>query len=327
MSNEQLNKGIGELFMSPDADDMRGFFRNKKKQMKNKLTTVAEAVDTYINDGDYLAIGGFGGVRIPTALIHEIIRKKKKDLGFAGHVSTHDCQLLSAGKSFNRCDAAYIVGLEARGLSKNSRRMFESGNVKVTEWSNAALSWRFKAAAMGLPYLPSRVMLGTDTFKHSAAMEVKCPFTDQKLAALPALYPDVAIIHVHRADVYGNCQINGILVADDDIAKASKRVIVTTEKIISNEEIRREPSRTVIPYWCVDAVIEVPFGSYPGNMPGEYFSDEDHLKDWLVAEKDEMQLEEFLGHHIFSSKDFYEYLEKNGGMNKMRKLMQAEHLY
>lgn len=327
MANRQLNKGIGELFVSPNADEMRGFLRNKKKQLKNKLTTVSEAIDTYVNDGDYLAIGGFGGVRIPTALIHEIIRKEKKNLGFAGHVSTHDCQLLSAGKSFNRCDAAYIVGLEARGLSKNSRRMFESGDVKVTEWSNGALSWRFKAAAMGLPYLPSRVMLGTDTFKHSAAQEVECPFTGQKLAALPALYPDVAILHVHRADVYGNCQIDGILVADDDIAKASKRVIVTTEKIISNEEIRREPGKTVIPYWCVDAVIEMPFGSYPGNMPGEYFSDEEHLKDWLNAEKDEMQLEEFIGHHILSSKDFYEYLEKNGGMNKMKQLMQAEHLY
>jgi len=306
---------------------MRGFFRNKKKQMTSKLTTVSEAVEEYIHNGDYIAIGGFGGVRIPTSLIHEIIRKEKKDLGFAGHVSTHDCQLLSAGKSFNRCDVAYIVGLEARGLSKNSRRMFESGNVKVTEWSNGALSWRFKAAAMGLPYMPARTMLGTDTFKHSAAIEVECPFTQQKLAALPALYPDVSIIHVHRADIYGNCQIDGILVADDDIAKASKRVIITTEKIISNEEIRREPSKTVIPYWCVDAVIEMPFGSYPGNMPGEYFSDEEHLKNWLVAEKDEMQLEEFVGHHILSSKDFYEYLEKNGGMNKMKELMRTEHLY
>ena len=117
-------------------------------------------------------------------------------------------------------------------------------------------------------------MMGTDTFEHSAAKEMHCPFTGRKLLALPALSPDVALIHVHRADVYGNCQIDGIIMADDDIAKASKRVIITTEKIISNDEIRREPNRTIIPYWCVDAVIEMPFGSYPGNMPGEYFSDE-----------------------------------------------------
>lgn len=327
MDDNQLKKGIGELFTSPNADDMRAFFKDKSKQMKNKLTTVPEAIDKYVNNGDYIAIGGFGGVRIPTSLIHEIIRKKIKNLGFAGHVSTHDCQLLSAGKSFNRCDAAYIVGLEARGLSKNSRRMFESGDVKVTEWTNGALSWRFKAAAMGLPYLPSRTMLGTDTFKRSAAIEVKCPFTNQKMAALPALYPDVAMLHVHRADVYGNCQIDGILVADDDIAKASKRVIITTEKIISNEEIRREPGKTVIPYWCVDAVIEMPYGSYPGNMPGEYYSDEEHLKEWMTVEKDLDKLEKFIDDQIFKSADFYEYLEKNGGMNKMKSLFRTEHLY
>jgi len=158
-------------------------------------------------------------------------------------------------------------------------------------------------------------------------MEVECPFTKQKLAALPALYPDVALLHVHRADVYGNCQIDGILVADDDIAKASKRVIVTTEKIISNEEIRREPGKTVIPYWCVDAVIEMPFGSYPGNMPGEYFSDEEHLNEWLKVEKDLETFEQFVEHHIFSSPDFYAYLEKNGGIEKMKKLRQEELMY
>ena len=327
MKENQLHKGLGKLFCSPNVDDMRAFFKGKDKSMKNKLTTVSEAVQAFINDGDYVAIGGFGGVRIPTAVIHEIIRKRKKDLGFAGHVSTHDCQLLSAGNCFNRCDAAYIVGLEARGLSKNARRIFESGDIEITEWSNAALAWRFKAAAMGIPFIPTRVMLGTDTFKYSAAIEMNCPFTQQKLAALPALYPDVAIIHVHKADIYGNCQINGILVADDDIAKASKKVIVTTEKIISNEEIRREPEKTVIPYWNVDAVIEMPYGSYPGNMPGEYFSDEAHLKKWLLAEKDSEAFEKFIEHQIYTSADFYEYLEKNGGMNKIKELIRLEHLY
>jgi glutaconate CoA-transferase subunit A len=327
MDKDILKEGIGEIYNSSNADEMRAFFRNKKKVLENKITNVKDAVTEYVNDGDYLAVGGFGGVRIPTALIHEVVRQKKKNLGFSGHVSTHDCQILAAGQSFDRVDAAYVVGLEARGLSKNSRRMFESGNVKVTEWSNGALSWRFKAAAMGLPYMPSRVMLGTDTFKYSGAKEGICPFTGQKLALLPALYPDVAFIHVHRADIYGNCQIDGILVADDDIAKASKRVIITTEKIISNEEIRREPSKTVIPYWCVDAVIEVPFGSYPGNMPGEYFSDEAHITEWLKTEKDLDAFKEFIDKNIHNTKDFYEYLELNGGMEKIKELRKIEHLY
>lgn len=327
MDKDILKEGIGEVYNSSNADEMRAFFREKKKVLENKLTTVKDAVTEYVNDGDYLAVGGFGGVRIPTALIHEVVRQKKKDLGFSGHVSTHDCQILAAGQSFNRVDAAYVVGLEARGLSKNSRRMFESGNVNVTEWSNGALSWRFKAAAMGLPYIPSRVMLGTDTFKYSAAKEGLCPFTGQKLALLPALYPDVAFIHVHRADIYGNCQIDGILVADDDIAKASKRVIITTEKIISNEEIRREPSKTIIPYWCVDAVIELPYGSYPGNMPGEYYSDETHITEWLKTEKDLDAFKEFIDKNIHNTKDFYEYLELNGGLDKINELRKIEHLY
>jgi len=321
-----MKKGSGEIFTELNVDKMRDFFRHKNKRMVDKKTTVKEAIKKYVNDGDYIATGGFGGVRIPAALIHELLRQGKKELGFAGHVSTHDCQLLSAGDCFNRCDASYIVGLEARGLSKNARRKFESGNIKVTEWSNAALSWRFKAAAMGVPYLPCRTMLGTDTFKYSAGKEIECPFTGKKLLAVPALYPDVAMIHVHRADMYGNCQIDGIIVADDDIAKASKKVIVTTEKIISNDEIRNAPNKTIIPFWCIDAVIEVPFGSYPGNMPGEYYSDEGHLAEWLEAEKDPEALKKFLDKNIYSCKDFNEYIEKNGGAEKIKKLKKLEHL-
>jgi glutaconate CoA-transferase subunit A len=326
MSTKNLRTGQGELFMSPNVEDARAFFHQKKKLMTNKLTSVKEAIEHYLHNGDYLAIGGFGGVRIPTALLHEVIRQQKKNLGFSGHVATHDCQILSAGECFDRCDAAYIVGLEARGLSTNARRLFESGTIQVTEWSNAALSWRFKAAAMGVPFLPCRSMLGTDTFKYSAAKEIECPFTGQKLLAVPALFPDVAFIHVHRADIYGNCQIDGILVADDDIAKASKHVIITTEKIIDHEEIRREPGKTIIPFWCVDAVIEVPFGSYPGNMPGEYYSDEEHLAEWLKKEKNPEEFAAFIRKNILETKDFYEYLQLNGGIQKIQKLHQTEHL-
>jgi len=319
-----LKSGRGEIFTELNSDNLRNHFRKKNKKLVNKETTVTEAVKDYIKDGDYISVGGFGGVRIPTAILHEILRQEKKDLGFSGHVSTHDCQILSAGKSFNRCDAAYIVGLEARGLSRHARKVFQSGNIKVTEWSNAALSWRFKAAAMGLPFLPAKTMLGTDTFEYSAGKEILCPFTGEKLLALPALHPDVAVIHVHRADVYGNCQIDGIIVADDDIAKAAKKVIITTEKIIDNEEIRNDPGKTIIPFWLVDAVIEVPFGSYPGNMPGEYFSDEEHLFEWLKVENDEAEFEEFLSKNIYSCSDFNEYITKNGGIEKMRKLRRLE---
>lgn len=316
--------GEGELFQDPDANRARDYFRGRSRAMTRKVMPVREAVTRFVADGDYLAVGGFGGSRIPTALLHEIVRQGRKNLGLSGHTATHDCQILAAAKSFNRCDVAYVVGLEARGLSRSSRRLFESGGVKVTEWTNAALAWRYKAASMGVPFLPVRVMLGTDTARKSAAVEMECPFTGQTLLAVPALYPDVALIHVHRADVYGNCQIDGIMIADWDLARAAKRLIITTERLIPSEDIRRQPDRTAIPYFLVDAVCEVPYGSYPGCMPYEYFSDEKHLREWLEAEEDEETLRTFLDTFIYGVVDFNGYLERCGGLERLRQLRAEE---
>ncbi len=321
-----MKSGKGELFVNPDPDLARDHFRKKNKALSDKRMGVDEAVRRFINDGDYLCVGGFGGVRIPTAALHEILRQKKKNLGFAGHTATHDFEILAAGECFDRCDAAYIVGLEARGISANARRYMESGKVKVTEWTNAGLAWRLKAAVLGIPFLIGRQSLGADSFKWSASKVIECPYTKQKYATFPALYPDVSVIHVHEADKYGNCYLRGVTVADEDLARASKHVIITCERLVDNEVFRNDPNRTMIPYFCVDAVCEVPFGSYPGNMPFEYFSDEDHIKEWLASEKDPATFQEFLNKHIYSCKDFNEYLEKNGGINKIEALRRKEFL-
>ncbi len=292
--------------------------------MTDKRCTAREAVERFVKDSDYLGIGGFGTNRIPTPIIHEIVRQRRKGLGFAGHTATHDCQVLVAGDCIARCDVAYVVGLEARGLSRCARRAFESGRVKVTEWSNGALAWRLRAAAMGVSFLPVRVMLGTDTFERSAATTIQCPFTGQTHAALPALSPDVSAIHVHRCDPLGNAQIDGILIADTDLARASKRVILTAEEVVSTDRIRAEPWRTVIPGTCVDAVVEAPYGSFPGNMPGLYFSDEEHLARWLEVEKDEDVFAQFLREQIYDCRDHAAYIERNGGEARMRELADIE---
>ena len=316
----------GKLFTSPDTEEARYFFMQKPRTMANKLMSVAEAVNKFVHDGDYLASGGFGGVRIASSILHEIVRQGKKHLGLSGHTATHDFQILTAGKCFDRCDVAYIVGLEMRGLSINARRYMESGAVKMTEWSNATLAWRYKAASMGVPFLPARVVLGTEVLKYSAAKEINCPFTGQKLLAVPALYPDVGIIHVHRADIYGNCQLDGITIADYDVGRASKRVIITTEHLVETDEIRKEPLKTLLPFWLVDAVCHVPYGSYPGNMPYEYFSDEEHLAEWMEAEKDVGTFQTFLDKYIYGVKDFSEYLELKGGEARMAELRDLEPL-
>lgn len=316
----------GELFQSPDVEAARAFFRDKPRAMVDKRMSVPQAVETFINHGDYIAAGGFGSVRIPTAVLHEIVRRRYRNLGFCGHSSTHDFQILADGGVLDRCDISYIVGLEMRGLSPHGRRLVESGALRTTEWSNAGLGWRYKAAAMGVPFLPVRVMLGTDTEAHSAAREITCPFTGQKLLAVPALFPDVAIIHVHQADIYGNAHIEGIHIVDRDLARAAKRLIITTERIIDTESFRRRPETTTIPYWLVDAVCLVPGGSYPAEMPFEYTSDEPHLAAWVEAERDPAALRAFLERQIYQTGSFEEYLALNGGETRLAELRAAEPL-
>ncbi len=327
---DTLSQGTGTLFTDPSANAARAAFASKPRAPVDKVTTVAEAVARLVRDGDYLAIGGFGCDRLPTAVAHEILRQGRQDLGFAGHTATHDFQILCAGnltgrgQTLARVDVAYVVGLEARGLSPHARRVMESGAVQCTEWTNYTLAVRLKAAAMGLPFLPQRSLLGTDTFRHSAARVIACPFTGERLAAVPALYPDVAAIHVHEADRYGNCRVRGTTVADLDLARAAKRLIVTCERLIPNDDIRRDPSRTCIPFYCVDAVCEVPYGSYPGNMPYEYFSDEEHLRQWLEAERDLDSYKKFLDEYVFGVRDFHEYLQRCGGLARMQELRRQE---
>src|SRR5438034_1671354 len=175
-----LPSGTGPLFLDPSADRLRAAFRDKPRALTDKLTIVADAVGRLVRDGDYLGVGGFGCDRLPVAVVHEIVRQGRQDLAFAGHTATHDFQILCAGNLTGRgqllakVDVAYIVGLEARGLSPHARRVMESGEVEVTEWTNYALAVRFKAAAMGPPFLPCRTMLGTDTFHKSAAKAIAC---------------------------------------------------------------------------------------------------------------------------------------------------------
>jgi glutaconate CoA-transferase subunit A len=319
-----LDGGVNPLFADPDPDKARDFFRQKTRAMVDKRMTEKEAVEKFVPDGCYLAIGGFGANRIPNAIVHEIVRQRKKNLAFLGHTSTHDFQVLAAGKVFNRVDSAYIVGLEARGLSRNARRYMESGEVQVTEWSNYALAARLRAAAEGVSFGLVRCLLGTDTLKMSAGKVIECPFTGKKLVAVPALWPDVAAIHVHEADMYGNSVIRGISVADLELARAAKRLIITTERLVDSSVIRDDPTITSIPFYLVDAVIEVPYGSYPGNMPYLYFSDEEHLAEWLRVEKDLEEFQKFLDHYIFDCSSFSDYLERCGGLKRIEELQKLE---
>jgi acyl CoA:acetate/3-ketoacid CoA transferase alpha subunit len=315
MEMKIIKEGNGEIFCKNTPTEMRNWTReNKTRALIDKRMRIKDAIKNFVKDGDYIAIGGFGHIRIPMALIYEIVRQKKKNLSVAGHTAVQDIDVLMAGGCVSNVDIAYVVGFELRGLSGVQRRQFESGQVKKTDYTNGAMSYRIRAGAQGIPFIPVKVMLGTDTMMHSPGKVVKCPFTGEKVLLLPALNPDVCIIHAHKADMYGNVQIDGHIVKDDLQARASKRVIVTCEELISDEVIRADPGKTVIPFYMVDAVIEQPWGSHPGNMPYKYYFDHQFTEDYLAAgrEKDPEAMEKWLEEWVYSLKDYDDYLTKLG---------------
>ena len=279
-----VSEGEFPLIQAVDLEAFREHNRNKPKALIDKQMSDAEAIDRFVNDGDYLGVELYGTVRCPISLMRALIRSGKKDFRIAGQ-GVFEADLLLAADLVREIDFTYI-GLEVYGVSNLLRQRVENGSVcKIVEWSNAALSWRFKAAAMGVPFVPTRCMLGTDTLKKSSAKVIECPFTGDKVALLPALVLDVGFIHVSRADIYGNCQIDGISGFAFEMARASKNLIISTEEIVPTAEIRKHPDRTIIPYYLVDAVVHAPYGSWPGEMAGKYERDEEHYRQFIEGSK------------------------------------------
>ena len=308
-----ITEGKGIMLQPPDLNDFREHNRTKPRGLIDKCMTEAEAIGKFVQDGDYIGTELYGTVRCPQSLVTEIVRQGKKDLRVAGQ-GVYELDMLLGAGLVKALDHTYI-GMEVYGISNCLRREVESGRVEhCVEWSNAAIAWRFKAAAMGVPFLPTRSMLGTDTLKYSAAKVVEDPFSGELVALLPALILDVGLIHVHRADKYGNAQIDGISGFAFELARASKRLLISTEEIISTDEIRRQPDRTIIPYYLVDAVIQAPFGSHPGEMCYVYERDEPHIKAWIEASKDPETTRVYQQKYIHDLKDHQEYLDLIGEM-------------
>ncbi len=315
-----LSSGSGKLIQPPDLDAFREWNRtHKSRELVDKRMTEKEAVSRFIEDGNYIGIELYGTVRAPMSLVREVIRQGFRELKCAGQ-GVFESDLLAAANVVKQLDWTYI-GFEVYGLSKNARISVEQGYVEsLVEWSNAALTWRFKATAMGVPFLPTRVMLGTDTYKFSAAKVAECPFTGQKVCLLPALILDTGLIHVSRADKYGNCQIDGISGFAAEMARASKRLIISAEEIVDEDLIRNQPDKTIIPYYLVDAVIEAPFGAHPGEMTNCYERDEDHIRSYIKAGKNSTDLQKYFDQWIYKVSDHQTYLGKVGAetLNQLR---------
>jgi glutaconate CoA-transferase subunit A len=178
-----------------------------------------------------------------------------------------------------------------------------------------AMGMRFRAGAMGVPFLPMRSMLGSDVLRQRPEVrEMACPYTGDRMLLVPALNPDVALIHVQRCDPYGNAQIDGLQFLDLDLAMAANRVILTTECIVSNDQIRRMPDRTKIPFFAVEAVVEVPFGSAPHECSNTYEPFFRHMDEYaaLVNGDPVEGMKEYLERYVYGPKSWTDYLNLLG---------------
>lgn len=280
---------------------------------RDKLTTLAEAA-RLVRDDDRIVAGGCLYSRTPWAMLMELLRTDVKGLTLARNLMCYEAELFLVRGAVDRLMAAWVgIGLPW-GLPKVFRRFVEDRRAEYEEWSHLGFGLRLQAAAMGVPFLPTTSMLGSDLLAITEAREMACPFTGQRLVLVPAWVPDVAILHVHRADRFGNAQIDGAPYMDREYATAAKTVIVTAEEIVPEDYIVRTADRTAIPHFLVDAVIEVPFGSYPHECYGLYEASFDHFDEYvgMVDSDGEEGVRAYLQRYVDGAGSFEGFLDMVG---------------
>ncbi len=293
---------------------------------KDKRMTLAEAVRNFVHDGDSLAFSGVAS-REPVAACYEIIRQGRKNLTFITDSTADTAEMLIAGGCLSRLECAYIwVGVI--GMGYNYRRAVEKGipnTLDVEEYSNLGMSARLMAGASGLPFMPTKSLLGSDIITYNPKIKVMDdPYGSGPVALVPASQPDVAFIHVQRADRIGNAQIWGMMMNDDILARAAKNTVLLCEEIIPTGEIRKLPNMTAIPSYCVSAVVEVPFACHPLSIAGYYWMDIPFRREMVTAAKTREGMVAWLGEWIHGVKDHQAYREKIGP-ERLAKLQQLEH--
>jgi len=292
-------------------DDFREWVRlHKSREATDKLMTEHEAVSRFVADGDYLAYDFSSLTRGPQALVREIIRQRRRHLWICAEFTLHESALLVGAGCADRIDVGFL------GYGEYIGRAVVEGKVRVFEWTNGALAARMLAGARGLPFMPMRNLVGTDTFVRSGARVVADPFGADPVCLVPALHPDVFIVHVHQADISGNARIFGTNLFALEAAMASKKVIVSAEEIVDPLEFRKEPAKTTIPHFLVSAVVHLPFGAYPGGVPGRYELDLEQIQQLNAIETEE-QVQAYLEAFVYSVRSHAELLEQKVGWGRL----------
>ncbi|WP_428028974.1 CoA transferase subunit A [Ancylobacter sp.] len=306
----------------PSYLDLRQKTQARDRSLRDKVMSLEDAA-ALVADGDSLAIGGCTASRTPFAMIWALIRAGRRDLEVSRSiVSTEGDLLYASGVSRHIITSWFSQGI-VWGVSKVMRAYTETGRARFEEWSHMAMGLRYRAGAMGVPFMPMRSMLGSGVLDRAeGAKTMECPFTGETLLLVPALNPEVAIIHVQRCDAYGNAQIDGLTFMDIDMAMAANKVILTTERIVSNEQIRRHPDQTKIGFFTVDAVVEVPFGSAPHECYGLYEPFYTHMDLYagMTSKDPDAGARAYLDRFYHEPKNWADYLNRIG----MAELLDAQ---
>ncbi len=289
-----------------------------------KLVPLSEAIAAYVNDGDVLYAAGFTHL-IPFAAGHEIIRQEKKNLTLAR--ATPDLiydQMVAAG-----CAGKVIfsyMGNPGVGSLRIVRSAIEQGKLEWEEYSHFGMITRLQAGASGLPFLPMNQTGAVDLEAANPNIKrIPDPFGGKDVIVVPALNPDVAIVHVQRADASGNAHLWGIIGEQKEAAFAARKVILTAEEIVDESVIRSDPNRTMIPGIVVSAVCHVPFACHPSYAQGYYDRDNEFYLSWDKVSESAEATKGYLDEWVYGVKDRNEYREKLG-LETHRRLEVPEHM-
>lgn len=294
---------------------------------QSKVVTMREAIARHAPSGSTVLLGAQLEPMIPFSAGHEIIRQSRRNLTLVGPISDilFD-QLIGAGCT-GRVMAAW-VGNVSEGAGYCFRRAVERDTprkIDVVDYSNFTLALALHAGALGVPFLPTYATLGSDLHKSNGNVrEFASPVSEEKLVAVRALRPDVAIIHVQRADTQGNAHIWGSLGVAVDGARASRSIIVVAEEIVPPEVISSDPNRTLIPGFLVSAVVHEPWGAHPSPVQGHYNRDHKYFAEYHEETRELAGFEKWLEKQVLGVPDRRAYLERLGGA-RIESLAVQEH--
>lgn len=301
-----------------------------KANSSGKLMSAEEAIRRYVHSGNCMSLGGFTVSRNPMSLVHEVIRQDLRDMHIVMHSGGQALDLLVGAGLVRIVELAYGANGRFASTCVRFRKAVEGSSILVEDYTNYHMTLRFMAGAMGVPFLPTTSALGSDILRkwgldpelralcdslpERKLIESHDPFSSEQrpLVLVPAVNPDVTLLHVQKAAEDGTISIEGLTFADIEQARASKHVVVSTEELYPSDVMRERPWTNSLPHTLVDAVVHQPFGAHPTACFGCYDYDAEHLLEYRKLAGDDSLYGEYLTKYVFEPQSFDEYLDVIG---------------